>query len=118
MKKWNGRESDYEKAERKESEMGIYEERLQEVSIYGERSSEISSGRSCHLRSSRLSVLSEPAGTAVYASPAGTFSENTEKEMNEFLDGLKALENQIDVIKSMQVGKNIDECCCRSYGRQ
>ena len=29
MKKWNGRESDYEKAERKESEMGIYEERLQ-----------------------------------------------------------------------------------------
>ena len=28
--------------------------------------------------------------------------------MNEFLDGLKALENQIDVIKSMQVGKNID----------
>ena len=79
MKKWNGRESDYEKAERKESEMGIYEERLQEVSIYGERSSEISSGRSCHLRSSRLSVLSEPAGTAVYASPAGTFSENTEK---------------------------------------
>ena len=40
------------------------------------------------------------------------------KEMNEFLDGLKALENQIDVIKSMQVGKNIDECCCRSYGRQ
>ena len=49
MKKWNGRESDYEKAERKESEMGIYEERLQEVSIYGERSSEISSGRSCHL---------------------------------------------------------------------
>ena len=74
--------ADYEKAERKESEMGIYEERLQEVSIYGERSSEISSGRSCHLRSSRLSVLSEPAGTAVYASPAGTFSENTEKEMH------------------------------------
>ena len=73
---------DYEKAERKESEMGIYEERLQEVSIYGERSSEISSGRSCHLRSSRLSVLSEPAGTAVYASPAGTFFENTEKEMH------------------------------------
>ena len=36
------------------------------------------------------------------------FKENTEKEMNEFLDGLKALENQIDVIKSMQVGKNID----------
>ena len=26
--------------------------------------------------------LSEPAGTAVYASPAGTFSENTEKEMH------------------------------------
>lgn len=71
MKKWNGRESDYEKAERKESEMGIYEERLQEVSIYGERSSEISSGRSCHLRSSRLSVLSEPAGTAVYGNPFG-----------------------------------------------
>lgn len=36
------------------------------------------------------------------------FKENTEKEMNEFLDGLKALENQIYVIKSMQVGKNID----------
>lgn len=80
MKKWNGRESDYEKAERKESEMGIYEERLQEVSIYGERSSEISSGRSCHLRSSRLSVLSEPAGTAVYASPAGTFSKIQKKK--------------------------------------
>lgn len=36
------------------------------------------------------------------------FKENTEKEMDEFLEGLKALENQIDVIKSMQVGKNID----------
>ena len=36
------------------------------------------------------------------------FKENTEKEMNEFLDGLKALENQIDAIKSMQIGKNID----------
>ena len=36
------------------------------------------------------------------------FKENTEKEMDEFLEGFKALENQIDVIKSMQVGKNID----------
>ena len=36
------------------------------------------------------------------------FKENTEKEMDEFLEGLKSLENQIPEIKSMQVGKNID----------
>lgn len=36
------------------------------------------------------------------------FKENTEKEMDEFLKGLKSLENQIEQIKSMQVGKNID----------
>ena len=36
------------------------------------------------------------------------FKENTEKEMDEFLEGLKSLENQIPEIKSMQVEKNID----------
>ncbi len=36
------------------------------------------------------------------------FKENTEKEMDEFLEGLKSLQNQIPEIKSMQVGKNID----------
>lgn len=36
------------------------------------------------------------------------FKDNTEKEMDEFLKGLKSLENQIEQIKSMQVGKNID----------
>ena len=36
------------------------------------------------------------------------FKENTEKEMDEFLEGLKSLENKIPEIKSMQVGKNID----------
>lgn len=36
------------------------------------------------------------------------FKENTGKEMDEFLEGLKSLENQIPEIKSMQVGKNID----------
>ena len=65
MKKWNGRELNYERTERKE--MGIYEERLQDISFYGEGDSKVSSGGSCRMRCSRLSVLSEPSGTAVYA---------------------------------------------------
>ena len=45
--------------------MEIYEERLQDVSFYGEGDRKISSGGSCHMRCSRLSVLSEPSGIAV-----------------------------------------------------
>ena len=47
--------------------MGIYEERLQDISFYGEGDCKVSSGGSCRMRCSRLSVLSEPSGTAVYS---------------------------------------------------
>lgn len=40
--------------------MEIYEERLQDVSFYGEGDRKVSSGGSCRMRCSRLSVLSEP----------------------------------------------------------
>ena len=76
MKKWNGRELNYERTERKE--MGIYEERLQDISFYGEGDSKVSSGGSCRMRCSRLSVLSEPTSTAVYVAGTGDFSENPE----------------------------------------
>lgn len=61
--------------------MEIYEERLQDVSFYGEGDRKISSGGSCHMRCSRLSVLSEPSGIAVYASNTSAFSEATEEKM-------------------------------------
>ena len=38
------------------------------------------------MRCRRLSVLSEPSGTAVYASNVGSFSENAEKKMKTFLE--------------------------------
>ena len=61
--------------------MEIYEERLQDVSFYGEGDRKISSGGSCHMRCSRLSVLSEPSGIAVYASNTSAFSEATEENV-------------------------------------
>ena len=61
--------------------MEVYEERLQDVAFYGEGDRKISSGGSCHMRCSRLSVLSEPSGIAVYASNTSAFSEATEEKM-------------------------------------
>lgn len=60
--------------------MGIYEERLQDISFYGEGDSKVSSGGSCRMRCSRLSVLSEPTSTAVYVAGTGDFSENPEEK--------------------------------------
>lgn len=37
------------------------------------------------------------------------FKENTEKEQNEFFNGLKGLQGQIKEIKSMQIGKSLKE---------
>lgn len=37
------------------------------------------------------------------------FKENTEKEMNEFLEGLKALKGVIPEIKDLEVGVSINE---------
>ena len=62
--------------------MEIYEERLQDVSFYGEGDRKVSSGGSCRMRCSRLSVLSEPSCVAVYASNTSAFSENAEEKMH------------------------------------
>lgn len=62
--------------------MEIYEERLQDVSFYGEGDCKVSSGGSCRMRCSRLSVLSEPSCVAVYASNTSAFSENAEEKMH------------------------------------
>ena len=37
------------------------------------------------------------------------FKEGTEEKAEEFLNGLKALNGQIEVIRSMEVGKNVFE---------
>mgnify|MGYP000010737887 FL=1 len=80
--------------------MEIYEERLQDVSFYGEGDRKVSSGGSCRMRCSRLSVLSEPSCVAVYASNTSAFSENAEekctarqqRELNyQFRDALTAM---------------------------
>ena len=62
--------------------MEIYEERLQDVSFYGEGDRKVSSGGSCRMRCSQLSVLSEPSCVAVYASNTSAFSENAEEKMH------------------------------------
>ena len=60
--------------------MGIYEERLQDISFYGEGDWKVSSGGNCRMRCSRLSVLSEHSGTAVYDPGTSPVPENAKKK--------------------------------------
>lgn len=80
--------------------MEIYEERLQDVSFYGEGDCKVSSGGSCRMRCSRLSVLSEPSCVAVYASNTSAFlkmqrkkcTARQQRELNyQFRDALTAM---------------------------
>ena len=78
--------------------MEIYEERLQDVSFYGEGDRKVSSGGSCRMRCSRLSVLSEPSCVAVYASNTSAFSENAEEKSGIMLaveEGTELRENDV-----------------------
>lgn len=61
--------------------MGSYEERLQDISFYGEGDWKVSSGGNCRMRCSRLSVLSEHSGTAVYDPGTSPVPENAKEKM-------------------------------------
>ena len=61
--------------------MGSYEERLQDISFYGEGDWKVSSGGNCRMRCSRLSVLSEHSGIAVYDPGTSPVPENAKEKM-------------------------------------